>query len=76
MASGNMAPIDRSELLRALAELARRYPDWRFGQLVSNVAGWTDVDVWEVEDEELLAAARGHLEVVADRQKPDEVVAP
>ena len=57
-----MTPRDRSALLEALAELCRRYPDWRFGQLVSNVSGWTDVDLWDVEDEELLAAARLHLD--------------
>lgn len=61
-------PIDRSDLLRALAELGRRYPEWRFGQLVSNVAGWADVDAWDVEDEQLLAAARQHLEQAAERE--------
>ena len=25
-----------------IAELCRRYPDWRFSQLVANVAGWAD----------------------------------
>lgn len=63
-----MATIDRAELLRALAELGHRYPNWRFGQLVSNVAGWADVDVWDVEDAQLLAAARMHLNEAAERQ--------
>jgi hypothetical protein len=57
-----MIPDDRAELLAVLAELCRRYPDWRFGQLVSNVAGWADVATWDVEDAQLLAAAQAHLE--------------
>jgi hypothetical protein len=52
----------RADLLAAIAELSQRYPDWRIGQLVANVAGWADREVWDVEDEELLAAARTHLQ--------------
>lgn len=51
----------RADLFAALAELARRYPDWRFGQLVSNVADWSGQTAWDAEDAELLAAARRHL---------------
>jgi hypothetical protein len=36
---------ERNELFEALAELARRYPHWRIGQLVANVAGWADAEV-------------------------------
>ena len=57
-----MSETDRTEVFAALAELARRYPHWRVGQLVANVAGWADAEVWDAEDAELLAAARGHLE--------------
>ena len=57
-----MTQNDRTELLTALAEMSRRYPDWRFGQLVANVAGWTDQDIWDVEDQKLLEACRTHLE--------------
>ena len=35
-----MSETDRAEAFAALAELARRYPHWRIGQLVTNVAGW------------------------------------
>jgi hypothetical protein len=52
----------RADLLAAIAELCQRYPHWRFGQLVANVAGWADQDIWEVDDEQLLEAARLHLE--------------
>jgi hypothetical protein len=53
------------ELLEALATLSRRYPHWRFGQLVANIAGWAGQEIWDVEDEELLAAARLHLQQAA-----------
>jgi hypothetical protein len=51
-----------ADLLQTLAELSRRYPEWRFGQLVANVAGWADRNVWDVEDIHLLEAARLHLD--------------
>ena len=51
----------RDELFARLAELSRRYPHWRVGQLISNVAGWSDAEVWDVEDEQLLTAAEAHL---------------
>jgi hypothetical protein len=60
-----MTNTERADLLTAFAELSRRYPDWRFGQLVANVAGWADVDIWDIEDTRLLAAARSHLQVAA-----------
>ena len=60
-----------TDLIEALTELRRRYPNWRFGQLVANVAGWADQDVWDVEDEALLAAVRFHLGSAA---KPEEEV--
>jgi hypothetical protein len=50
------------DLLEAVAKLRRRYPHWRLGQLVANVAGWADQDIWDVEDEQLLAAAHLHLQ--------------
>ena len=51
----------RADLMEAIANLQRRYPNWRLGQLIANVAGWADQDVWDVEDEQLLAAAQAHL---------------
>ena len=47
-----------TELLHALEELWRKYPHWRFGQLVCNVAGWADVNPWDVEDQQLLEEIR------------------
>ena len=60
-----MTPAERTELLTALAEMSRRYPDWRFGQLVANIAGWADqdiCDVEDVEDQKLLEARRAQME--------------
>ena len=58
----------RTDLLEAIAELGRRYPDWRLGQLVANVAGWADQEIWDVEDEPLLAAAQSHLQQLTPAQ--------
>ncbi len=60
---------DHSELSDALAELRRRYPEWRVGQLIANVAGWADQNVWDVEDEQLLAAAEEHLQALDRKQE-------
>ena len=62
---------DRSELFAALAELCKKYPHWRFGQLVANVAGWSDVEAWDVEDEQVLAAALSHLKAEVSRADDD-----
>ena len=56
-----MTEPERMELFTALAELSRRYPHWRIGQLVANVAGWADADIWDAEDANLLAAMQDHL---------------
>lgn len=63
-----MSASERAELIEALAELSQRYPHWRFGQLVANVAGWADADVWDAEDAPMLAAARSHLDAIAQRE--------
>ena len=52
----------RADLLEAIAALGRHYPNWRLGQLVANVAGWADQEIWDIEDEQLLAAAQLHLQ--------------
>lgn len=64
-----MIDPERADLSELIGELRRRYPDWRFGQLVCNLAGWADVDVWDVEDEQLIAAARAHLAGITE---PDD----
>jgi NADPH-dependent curcumin reductase CurA len=62
-----MKGTERAEVFSALAELARRYPHWRVGQLVANVSGWADAEVWDAEDEQLLSAAREHLATMTER---------
>ena len=56
----------RQELLAVLAELSAACPEMRFGQLIANLAtlarGLTAEGLWDVEDEELLAAAKKQLE--------------
>jgi hypothetical protein len=56
-----MSTHERDELFAALSELAHRYPHWRVGQLVANVAGWADAEIWDAEDGQLLSAAQAHL---------------
>lgn len=50
------------ELIEAISELHHLFPDWRMGQLVANLVlaggGTYGNDIWEVEDEIFLAAAR------------------
>ncbi|MEX0867938.1 MAG: hypothetical protein WD030_11325 [Pirellulales bacterium] len=52
----------RTELLTQLAELGERRPEWRFGQLLANIAmaaGRTQASaVWDLEDAEALQAAQ------------------
>lgn len=52
------------DLLLAVAELRALFPDWRLGQLVANLtlAAGRDGQLWDVEDEQLLAAARRLIE--------------
>src|SRR5689334_6122300 len=58
------------QLLVAVAELRSLFPDWRVGQLVANLTQAAGRDregaIWDVEDEELLAAARRLI----DRNRP------
>jgi hypothetical protein len=67
-----MTEKDRTELFAALETLAKRYPHWRVGQLVANVAGWADVELWDAEDEQLLVAAQKHLMESGGNQRIDD----
>jgi len=57
---------ESEHLYRVLNRLHVHYPQWRFGQLVCNVAMWakgpTETAAWDVSDSELLGAAEAHLE--------------
>jgi hypothetical protein len=56
----------RQEILHVLAELSEEVPEVRLGQLMANLSymtrGLSSEAIWNMEDEELLAAAREHLE--------------
>jgi hypothetical protein len=51
----------RRRLLCVLEEFGNHYPAWRFGQMVSNIAGWNDTDTREIGDDQLLETAEAHL---------------
>ncbi len=55
----------RREILELLVELSAACPDVRLGQLITNLSykcrGLANDAAWEVEDAELVAAAREHL---------------
>jgi hypothetical protein len=61
-----------NDLTKALVELRGLFPGWRMGQLVANLvmaAGGTDGGaIWEIEDEQLLAAARRIIDRNRGRQ--------
>lgn len=55
---------DPNRIANTLAELERiwkLYPDMRLGQLVSNIADWADVDVWDMEEDVLVDVVNRHI---------------
>lgn len=56
----------RQEVLTLLAEFSEAAPEVRLGQLIINLSylarGLSPESVWDMEDDELLDAARKHLE--------------
>lgn len=66
----------RLELLAALSQLSRIRPEWRLGQTLANLAmtaGRLDPGgVWDLEDEEALAAAKL---LIAQHSEAEPVVA-
>ncbi len=63
-----MNPV-RHQVLRVLSQMSERYPEWRLGQLVANIALWArqptephDTAIWDLEDEKMLAAMERHLQ--------------
>ncbi len=72
----------RQDILQLLAELGECCPEVRFGQLIANLSylakGPSNEAIWDVEDEELLAAARKHLEERRNKEapRPNEALQP
>ena len=62
----------RDHLLYRLSELMQLCPEMRFGQLIANmavVARGADVSgMWEMEDDELLAAVEWQIEELIKRR--------
>ena len=56
----------RQQLLQVIAEISEFVPEVRLGQLVANLSslarGPANGSVWDTEDEDMLEAARKHLE--------------
>ncbi len=67
-----MSPSNADALLQAVGRLRVLFPEWRFGQLVANLvtaAGCQEAEsIWDVEDEQLLAAAQRLIARNSDRQ--------
>jgi hypothetical protein len=59
------------ELIESLAELRRALPSMRLGQLIANMAtvarGSVGGAIWEMEDDDLLAAIRWQLQQLSSR---------
>lgn len=68
-----MTDPTRQQLLQVLAELSELCPEMRMGQLVANLAalakGAAPEAVWDIEDEELLVAARTQLRYFQERRQ-------
>ncbi len=60
------------ELITAISEVRSLFPDWRMGQLVGNLvmaAGGVDAGaIWDLDDDQLLVAARRLIERNTDRK--------
>jgi hypothetical protein len=66
-----MIATQRQEILRLLEQLSDLTPDVRFGQLIANLSylalGPTNEAIWDMEDEQLLAAIRKHIADLSER---------
>ena len=72
-----ISPV-REEILRKLARISELTPELRFGQLIANLAfladgPWNET-LWDLEDEQLLAAIKQHLADLAARNAAPEAV--
>jgi hypothetical protein len=59
------------EILRLLERLSELAPDVRFGQLIANLSylaiGPTNEAIWDMEDDQLLAAIHKHIADLSNR---------
>ena len=66
-----MITPQRQEILRLLERLSELTPDVRFGQLMANLSylalGPTNEAIWDMEDDQLVAAIRQHIADLSER---------
>jgi hypothetical protein len=66
-----MITPERKQILQELEQLSELTPDVRFGQLIANLSymaiGPTNEAIWDMEDEQLLAAIRQHKADLSQR---------
>ena len=69
-----MIDPERRELLSVLTELSEVRPEHRLGQMLANLVmlarGDAEGAIWNLEDDELLEAARKYLADVIARREP------
>jgi hypothetical protein len=53
-------PESRTELLEVLRRVCEHHRDWRFGPLVEHLATSSESSLYDVEDEQLIVAARSY----------------
>jgi len=53
--------VVRGHLIDLLSEYGNRYPDWPTGRLINRIAGLMNKKLDDIEDCDLLAAARQHF---------------
>lgn len=53
----SLLSLVRTKLLRALEQLSGKFPNWSLGQLVFNLSALAHVNVYDIEDEQLLAVS-------------------
>jgi hypothetical protein len=68
----------REEILRKLYGISELAPELRFGQLIANLAflangPWNET-LWDLEDEQLLAAIKQHQADLAARESAPEAL--
>jgi len=66
-----MNTVTTDELLDAVSELRVQFPQWRLGQLFANLATAAGCDtpeaIWDIDDSQLLTAARRLIEQNRER---------
>jgi hypothetical protein len=75
-----MSVAVQDELMDSLAELRRALPSMRLGQLIANMAtvsrGAVPGAIWDMEDDELLAAIRWQLQQLSSPKAANGVTPP